>query len=139
MALVYFDSSALVALCVESPRSNLAARLWRGADLACTSYVARVQVAAALGQARRADLLDAEALSAALETWQEVQRQLFVVEASPASAERAAALVLEYDIRADDAWHLVAAELLLAAGGVAAMWDARLSAAAAREGIALVA
>ncbi len=53
MALVYFDSSALVKLVVEEEGSELAARLWDGCDAALTSRLAYPEVRAALSAAGR--------------------------------------------------------------------------------------
>ena len=48
MALVYFDASALVKLCVPEAGSALASRLWNRADVVVTSRLADVEVRAAL-------------------------------------------------------------------------------------------
>ena len=40
MALVYFDSSALVKLMLDEPGSDLAAELWNGCDAALSSRLA---------------------------------------------------------------------------------------------------
>ena len=51
MALVYFDASALVKLCVPEQGARLAAALWNGADLAATSRIADAEVRALLRDA----------------------------------------------------------------------------------------
>ncbi len=48
VALVYFDASALVKLCVPEAGSALASRLWNRADVVVTSRLADVEVRAAL-------------------------------------------------------------------------------------------
>ncbi len=135
MSLIYFDSSALLSLCVSGPRTPLAQRLWIGADAAITSHVALVQVPAALGQARRRDLLTAAGLERALASWHDVRRAVYVIRASDDLALRAGELVLNHDLRADDAWHLAGAQLALRDGGLAAVWDERLRAAALATGV----
>ncbi|GAA2237015.1 hypothetical protein GCM10010401_06420 [Rarobacter faecitabidus] len=135
MALVYFDSAAILSLIVESPRTRLARRLWHGADLIATAHVARVQVPAALAQARRAGLIGEAGLDSSLATWRGVLDASYVLEAGPDLSDRAAGLVLEHDLRSDDAWHLAAAEKLLSGGGIGALWDERLSRAVAELGL----
>lgn len=57
MALVYFDSSALVKLVVEEHGSDLAAELWDGCDAALSSRLAYPEVRAALAAAGLASAL----------------------------------------------------------------------------------
>ncbi|GAA2517689.1 type II toxin-antitoxin system VapC family toxin [Rarobacter incanus] len=135
MAVVYFDAAALVSLCVHSPRTALARRLWVRADALITAHVARVQVPAALAQARRAALLGEADMVAALRQWEAALAQMCVMEASPGAAERAARLAVECDIRADDAWHLAAAERFNSSDMIFAVWDSRLEAAARGRGL----
>ncbi len=58
MALVYFDSSALVKLVVEEAGSSLVAQLWDGCDAALASRLAYPEVRAALAAAARNHDLD---------------------------------------------------------------------------------
>jgi uncharacterized protein len=51
LALVYFDSSALVKLLAEEEGSDLAAQLWDGRDAAVASRLAYPEVRAALAAA----------------------------------------------------------------------------------------
>ncbi len=67
MALVYFDSSALVKLVVEEPGTALAAQLWDGCDAAVSSRLAYPEVRAALAAARRNRNLDAAGFERAWE------------------------------------------------------------------------
>lgn len=57
MAIVYFDSSALVKLVVEEDGTDLAAALWDGCDAALSSRLAYPEVRAALASAARAGRL----------------------------------------------------------------------------------
>jgi uncharacterized protein len=58
VALVYFDSSALVKLVVEEVGSALAADIWDGCDAALSSRLAYPEVRAALAAAGRNHDLD---------------------------------------------------------------------------------
>ena len=69
MALVYFDSSALVKLLVEEPGSDVAAALWDGCDAAFSSRLANPEVSAALAAAHRKHQLDDAQLGVARRTW----------------------------------------------------------------------
>ena len=71
MALVYFDSSALVKLVVEEEGSELAAELWDGCDAALASRLAYPEVRAALAAAGRNHDLADEDLEAAEQTWEQ--------------------------------------------------------------------
>ena len=59
MAIVYFDSSALVKLLVEEDGTDLVAQLWDGCDAALSSRLAYPEVRAALAAAYRNHTLDA--------------------------------------------------------------------------------
>jgi uncharacterized protein len=59
MALVYFDSSALVKLVIEETGTALVAELWDGCDAALASRLAYPEVRAALAAAARDHDLDA--------------------------------------------------------------------------------
>ncbi|MEK8227524.1 type II toxin-antitoxin system VapC family toxin [Oerskovia sp. M15] len=54
MALVYFDASALVKLCVAEPGSELASALWNRADVVATSRLSDTEVRATLAAGERA-------------------------------------------------------------------------------------
>ncbi|MCY4493642.1 MAG: type II toxin-antitoxin system VapC family toxin [Acidimicrobiaceae bacterium] len=58
MAIVYFDSSALVKLLVEESGSDVAAALWDGCDAAVSSRLSYLEVCAALAAAGRNHDLD---------------------------------------------------------------------------------
>ena len=71
MALVYFDSSALVKLVVEEEGAMLASALWDGCDAALSSRLAYPEVCAALAAAYRNHDLDDEGYAAAARGWEE--------------------------------------------------------------------
>ena len=68
MAIVYFDSSALVKLVVDEDGSDIVAELWNGCDAAVSSRLAYPEVCAALAAAgRNHDLTESQARDAAAE------------------------------------------------------------------------
>jgi predicted nucleic acid-binding protein len=66
VALVYFDSSALVKLAVEEVGSDVASALWDGCDAALSSRLAYPEVCAALAAAHRYHDLDDRGYAVAL-------------------------------------------------------------------------
>ena len=71
MALVYFDSSALVKLVVEEDGSDVAAELWDGCDAALASRLAYPEVRAALAAACRNHDLSEHDLDTAEQAWEQ--------------------------------------------------------------------
>ena len=138
MALVYFDASALVKLCVPEQGSQLAAALWNGADLAATSRIADPEVRAAIAAGERAGHLSAEAAAKARARWDQLRVGLYLVEVSPMVADRAAALIAHHALRGGDALHLASALLLRSPELVLAVWDSHLADAARGEGVRVV-
>ena len=70
MALVYFDSSALVKLVLDETGSELAAALWNGCDAALSSRLAYPEVCAALAAAGRNHDLTQSEVSVARDEWE---------------------------------------------------------------------
>ncbi len=69
MALVYFDSRALVKLVVQEEGSDLAAELWDSCDAALASRLAYPEVRAALAAASRNHDLSDDDLDTAEQAW----------------------------------------------------------------------
>lgn len=137
MALVYFDSSALVKLVVDEGGSDLAARLWDGCDAALSSRLAYPEVRAALAAARRNNDLDQDDLAVALRSWEEFWSAVRPIELT-ASVERHAGVLTErHALRGADAVHLASALATATPNLVVAVWDRRLHAGAAAEDIAV--
>ena len=137
MAIVYFDSSALVKLVLDETGSDVAAALWNACDAALSSRLAYPEVRGALAAAGRShDLTDVEATVAAAE-WETFWASMRPIELS-AEVERAAGeLAALHQLRGADAVHLASA-LALGSGDVTlAAWDKRLHAAAAAAGLAV--
>jgi uncharacterized protein len=137
VAIVYFDSSALVKLVLNEPGSDLAAELWNGCDAALSSRLAYPEVRAALAAAgRNHDLTESEAAEAAAE-WELFWESVRPVELS-ADVERASGELASFHrLRGGDAVHLASALALEVAELTVAVWDRRLHAAVLDAGLAV--
>ena len=137
MALVYFDSSALVKLVVEEAGSDLAAALWDGCDAPLSSRFAYPEVRAALAAAGRSHDLEDRDLAVAERAWEEFWAATRPVELTPAVERSAGALASRHGLGGADAVHLASALVVPSAHLVVAIWDRRLHAGAAEERLAL--
>jgi uncharacterized protein len=134
MALVYFDSSALVKLLAEEEGSDLAAQLWDGCDAAVASRLAYPEVRAALAAAaRNHDITDAE-LDAAERDWDQYWAATRPVELTLAVERHAGQLARAHALRGADAVHLASALAIGDPGLIIAVWDRRLHAGARAAG-----
>jgi predicted nucleic acid-binding protein len=124
--MVYVDTSVLVALCVNEPKSAVAARWYA----ACTDELASAawcvtEFASALGIKQRTNQITAEQGATA---WQAFERlcasDLELLPVDPPTFHRAAVLTLDAatSLRAGDALHLAAA-LDAKAKGIATLDD----------------
>lgn len=137
MALVYFDSSALVKLLVEESGSVIAAELWDGCDAALSSRLVYPEVRAALAAARRNDDLDEPAFEEAERAWEEFWAATRPVELTRAVERQAGDLARVYALRGADAVHLASALVVADRDLVMAVWDRRLHAGARAAGLAV--
>ena len=128
MALVYFDSSALVKLVVEETGSDLAAELWDNCDAALSSRLAYPEVRAALAAAARNHDLDDDDLLAAERNWEEFWAATRPVELTPAVEQQAGQLAKSHALRGADAVHLASVLAINDPDLVVAVWDRRLQA-----------
>lgn len=135
MALVYFDSSALVKLVVEEAGSELAAELWDGCDAALASRLAYPEVCAALAAASRNHDLDDLGLAAAERAWDDYWAATRPVELTRAVEQKAGQLARLHALRGADAVHLASALALSDAELIVAVWDRRLHAGAWSAGL----
>jgi predicted nucleic acid-binding protein len=135
VAIVYFDTSALVKLCVLETGTPLAVALWEGGDALLTSRIADVEVRAVLAAAERIGRIDAAPASLARERWDELWPGLGNVEVTPAIADAAGALADRRPLRAADAIHLASALVVREVDVLFAAWDRRLADAARAEGL----
>lgn len=138
MALVYFDSSALVKLLVEEAGSDTAAQLWDGCDAALSSRLAYPEVRAALAAAGRNHDLDKDDLADAESAWEEYWAAIRPVELTPAVERRAGDLAGLHSLRGADAVHLASALAIGHDDLVLAAWDRRLHAGARAAQLAVV-
>lgn len=135
MTLVYFDTSALVKLCVLETGTPLAVALWEGGDTLLTSRIADTEVRAVLAAAERIGRMDAASVATARARWEDLWPGLAKVEVRPELTEHAGKLVERRPLRAADAIHLASALLVKEATPLFAVWDRRLSEAARAEGL----
>ena len=138
MSLVYFDTSALVKLCVLETGTPLAVALWEGADALLTSRIADTAVRAVLAAAERIGRIDASPAAKARERWDELWPGLAKVEVSTQVSETAGALADRRPLRAADAIHLASALLVRDVNPLFAAWDRRLADAARAEGLTVL-
>jgi hypothetical protein len=126
VALVYFDSSALVKLVVEEPGSQLAAELWDGCDGALSSRLAYPEVRAALAASARNHELSAEELRDAEQAWDDFWAAVRKVELTAEVEQHAGHLARAQALRGADAVHLASALAIDDEDLVVAVWDRRL-------------
>jgi predicted nucleic acid-binding protein len=141
--IVYFDTSALVALYVEDRCTKQAQAAWRTATHVATSFLAYAEAIAAFAQLRRERGLSVarheRALGEFLADWQTLHRVRLDARILPEVRRVLASHVL----KGADAVHLASASLVLRGASLAgsdgrfACDDRALSAAARAEGIAL--
>ena len=137
----YWDSSALVPLCVEETssarmiriyRSDPAVVTWWGSEIECVSALARLEREGAMTAAMVSSAMDR--LAALRAAWHEVQP-------SRAVRDTAARLLRMHPLRAPDAIQLSSAVIVADREPAALEFvslDTRLASAAQREGFPLV-
>ena len=137
MAVVYFDSSALVKLVVEERGSSISAALWDGADAVISSGLAYPEVRAALAAAYRADRISRRSLAQARTAWERFWEALAIVEPHRALLEVAGDVAEDRHLRGYDAVHLASALTVEKSHLVMAVWDLRLRDAAVASGVSV--
>jgi predicted nucleic acid-binding protein len=137
VALIYFDSSALVKLLVEENGSEIAAELWDGCDAALSSRLAYPEVRAALAAARRNHDLDEPGFEEAERAWEEFWSATRPVELTPAVERHAGRLARAHALGGADAVHLASALVIGDQDLVMAVWDRRLHAGAQAAGLSV--
>ncbi|GAA1994467.1 type II toxin-antitoxin system VapC family toxin [Isoptericola halotolerans] len=131
MALVYFDASALVKLCVAEQGSALASALWNRADVVVTSRLADTELRATLAAGERAGVLDPVARRRALDRWTALWSALHVVELTAQVADAAAELASgPHPLRGGDAVHVASALTVAHDDTLVAAWDEQVALAA---------
>ncbi|WP_418275843.1 type II toxin-antitoxin system VapC family toxin [Isoptericola jiangsuensis] len=136
MALVHFDASALVKLCVPESGSDLASALWNRAYVVITSRLADVELRATLAAGRRAGVLDTTTHRRAVEQWDTLWPALHRVEVTDRLAADAAELTAgPHPLRGADAVHVASALAVARGAGIVAAWDERVATAARSHGL----
>lgn len=139
MAVVYFDTSALVKLCVHERGTPLAVALWEGADALATSRLADAEVRSVIATAERIGRINAAPAELARERWDQLRPGMYQVEVSATVTDRAAELLGRHPLRAADALHLASALVFEEANPLLfAVWDKRLAAAGRAEGLTVL-
>ena len=137
MALVYFDSSALVKLVVDEAGTDIASALWDGCDAPLSSRLAYPEVRAALAAAERNADLTARELRTAEATWEDLWAAMRPVELTASVERTAGRLASQRALRGADAVHLASALVIGSPDLVVAVWDRRLHAGAVAERLAV--
>jgi predicted nucleic acid-binding protein len=137
LALVYFDTSALVKLVVEEPGSDLTSELWDGCDAALSSRLTYPEGRAALAAAGRNHVLVDAALEEAETSWDVFWAAVRPVELTSEVERRAGDLARAHALRGADAVHLASALAVGTPSLVVAVWDRRLHRAATAVGLAV--
>ncbi|MFV1970034.1 MAG: type II toxin-antitoxin system VapC family toxin [Acidimicrobiia bacterium] len=137
MAIVYFDSSALVKLVVDEPGSDVASSLWDGADAVVSSGLAYPEVRAALAAAHRSGRISSRSLSRAKRSWEELWEALMIVIPRRGLLVDAGGEAERHHLRGYDAVHLSSALTLGSSHVVIAAWDDRLRDGAAAAGLSV--
>lgn len=135
MSLVYFDSSALLALVHNESASALVRALWDRADAVFASRLTDAEVRAVLRAGERSGRVSKEAAGHALERWRRMWPALRKVEVTASIAERAADLAEEHGLRAGDGVQMASVELLAPANPIVAVTDVRLAGVATALGL----
>lgn len=135
--ITYFDTSALVPLLAEEPGSERANLLWNEADRILAIRLAYAEAHAALSMAARHGLLDQADLRTAVLGFDQLYRQMAIIEISDNLLRRAGVLAENHSLRGYDAVHLAAAEALSEEGVVRVTGDGPLSQAASALGLAV--
>jgi predicted nucleic acid-binding protein len=125
VVLLYMDPGALVKLVVDEDGSEVAARLWDGADLVACSSLGHVEVCAALSAALRARRLTAAGHDTALDRWTEAYWPAVAeVPLTADIAHQAGKVAHRAALRGADAVHAASARTI--PGAVLVAWDSRL-------------
>lgn len=135
MSLVYFDSSALLALVHHETSSVLMRALWDRADAVFSSRLADAEVRAVLRAGERSGRLSRDSAAQSVALWHDLWPALRKVEVTATVASRAAELAEEHGLRAGDGIQLASVELLAPAAPIMATADTRLAGVAASTGL----
>lgn len=103
----YWDSSALVPLCVRQPLTPWARELYKDHEIAVW-WATPVEIASALARLSRMQHIDARELAQSRKLAANLAEEWWVVQPSDVLPARAASLIERHDLRAADALQLAA-------------------------------
>ena len=109
MTLAYFDTSAFIRCLIEEPGATTAHGVWAAADDVASVRLLYPEARSALSRARRAGRLTRQSHGLALESCEQLWREVTVVEVDAELAAAAGELAEREALRAYDAVHLAAA------------------------------
>mgnify|MGYP001251288465 CR=1 FL=1 len=138
MSLVFFDSSALLALVHQERTSPLMRALWDRADGVFASRLADAEVRAVLRAGERAGRITREAATQAIDHWHTMWPALRKVEITPELSARAADLAEEHGLRAGDGIQVASVELLAPANPIVAATHARVADVISERGLTVL-
>jgi len=137
----FWDSSALVPVVCSEPQSSLCRRLLQQDSAVAASYWTPVELVSAIARKQREGSLSEEQRLASRERLQQLENAWIEVEPSSLVRSRARRLLDVHPLRAADSLQLAAALVFVnerTEGAEFVALDARLRAAAAREGFTLL-
>ena len=137
MAIVYFDSSALVVDVRSEERRAGAVGSSRWSPDPVASRLAYAEVCAALAAADRSGSITASEHDHAQRRWDRYWAGVRSLELTRSVARSAGAKAREHSLSGADAVHLASALVVDDPNLVVATWDRRLAVAAAREQLAI--
>lgn len=135
--IAYFDTSAFIPLVVDEPGSEVAARLWDGADHVVSVRLIYAEARAALAQAQRMGRVTRGQLPRLVADVGSLYSQLDRMEIDEALVRRAGDLAERFGLRGYDAVHLAGAERLNEDQLVLVAGDGSLLEAATDLGVAV--
>ena len=137
--ILYLDTSSLVKIYLEEPRSDLVREWVDAAEMIATSRVAFPEALSAFARRKQRGDLDPQAFDLVRETMESDWPKLILL---PLKERKAGDLAVKHLLRGFDAVHLAAAselrELLKSEGVVFSSFDNKLLGAARAEGIPLL-
>ncbi len=108
--IAYFDTSALVPLVIDEPRSEPAGLLWDRATRVVSSRLLYPEARAAVARARRMERISSSTSRRAVAELDDLLTQVDIVELDLVLSRRAGELADLHELRGYDAVHLASAE-----------------------------
>jgi predicted nucleic acid-binding protein len=136
VAVIYFDSSALVKLLIAEEGSDLVEELWDGCDAAVSSRLAYPEVCAALAAAER--FFSRKEIRLAESTWELYWEAMRLIELNAEIGKNAGAIARSSMLRGADSVHLASAMAVGFDDLIVAVWDRQLHAASIAVGLRVV-